>query len=79
MTLAEAKTDLNTIYQTLRRERAMREKVLKDPAKREAGIQEIDAALAALLRIKDELKQHLQGMEQGTLIDLPRPTLTRYP
>jgi hypothetical protein len=74
MTLNEAKANLNTIYKTLRCERAMREKVIKDPARQAAGIAEIDEALAALLRIKDELKRHLQGMEQATLIDLPKRT-----
>jgi len=49
----------------------MREKVIKDPAARTAGIQEIDQALAGVssgpLRIKDELKRLLTPLEQGAL------------
>lgn len=58
MTLDELKADYVRVVKTLKAERAMRERVFANkPPVLETKLEEIDAALAALERIKDQAKR----------------------
>ncbi|MEZ4714272.1 MAG: hypothetical protein R3A44_44230 [Caldilineaceae bacterium] len=62
------------VYRTLRKERNMREQVFRSkPELMQTKLAEIDAALAALDAMKDELKERLTPKEpqQLPLLDAP--------
>ena len=78
LTVDQARKAYATILVTLSRERAMREKFLADPRK-SLAIQEIDAALDALLTFGDvvnlALDAGLLAGEAGVVVSMQAPLL----
>lgn len=73
MTEHELRVTYGMVYQTLQRERKMRERVFaQKPAELRRKLREIDDAVTALVAMKDELKKHVEeSPEQVTLFDEP--------
>lgn len=73
MTEEELKTDYTTVYLMILRERRKREAVLSHSPLLQKKLQECDAALNALERIKDFAKPHVVASEppltQAPLLD----------
>jgi hypothetical protein len=73
MTADELRSQFNTAYKIITRERRMREVVLANSPKRDEKLREMDRLLEIVTGFKDELKQHTgNAPEQATLIDVPR-------
>lgn len=74
MTKDELKAKYSTVYRTLHRERAMRDRVFREGhPQREAKLAEMDVALAILEEMKDEIKRGMEpDFEQPVLLDVPK-------
>lgn len=69
MTTHELRVAYGMVYECLRRERRMRERVFADGNTRAGKLREIDAAIEALIVIKDFAKQHVEeSPEQVALL-----------
>lgn len=71
MTEHELRVIFGLVYQTLQRERKMRERVFaQKPTELRRKLREIDEATTALVAMKDELKRHVEeSPEQVTLFE----------
>lgn len=74
MTGDELRALYTEAHNIIKAERRMREHVFRDkPSKRDAKVAEMDQLLAIVMKMKDELKEHIGvGYEQPRLLDAPR-------
>lgn len=71
MTEHELRVCYETVYRMVTKERRMRESVLANSPLLKKKLEECDTAIIALTTMKDELKRHVTGPIQETLIDVP--------
>lgn len=72
MTEDELRGHFEKAYKIIRRERRMRERLLRGENAR-IGVAEMDLLLEIITTWKDELKPHCEPVaEQGVLLDVPR-------
>lgn len=71
MTEHELRVCYEIVYRMITRERKKREEVLAGKPYLKQKLDECDSAIIALTTMKDELKPHVVGPIQETLIDVP--------